>query len=84
MTNFTLSIHIGFFYTFFARFIGCLIIRFISFHSLQHIFSLHAGQLVPYHPHTGEKLVVQWEKMSKSKHNGVDPFEVTEGSFQVY
>ncbi|XP_012885720.1 PREDICTED: probable leucine--tRNA ligase, mitochondrial [Dipodomys ordii] len=31
---------------------------------------------VPVHAQTREKLEVTWEKMSKSKHNGVDPKEV--------
>ncbi|XP_063778496.1 leucine--tRNA ligase, mitochondrial isoform X2 [Pseudophryne corroboree] len=30
------------------------------------------------HAETGEKLQVTWEKMSKSKHNGVDPEEMVE------
>lgn len=29
----------------------------------------------PLHLKTGEKLQVTWEKMSKSKHNGIDPQE---------
>ncbi|XP_044240731.2 leucine--tRNA ligase, mitochondrial isoform X2 [Ursus arctos] len=33
---------------------------------------------VPVHAETKEKLEVTWEKMSKSKHNGVDPEEVVE------
>ncbi|KAK2493004.1 hypothetical protein MC885_009367, partial [Smutsia gigantea] len=33
---------------------------------------------VPVHAKTKEKLEVTWEKMSKSKHNGVDPEEVVE------
>ncbi|KAM7064371.1 leucine--tRNA ligase, mitochondrial isoform 3-T4 [Molossus nigricans] len=33
---------------------------------------------VPVHAQTKEKLEVTWEKMSKSKHNGVDPEEVVE------
>ncbi|CAN2389644.1 Belongs to the class-I aminoacyl-tRNA synthetase family [Pristimantis euphronides] len=32
----------------------------------------------PVHAKTGEKLQVTWEKMSKSKHNGVDPEEMVE------
>lgn len=32
----------------------------------------------PVHADTGEKLQVTWEKMSKSKHNGVDPEEMVE------
>ncbi|XP_072009502.1 leucine--tRNA ligase, mitochondrial isoform X1 [Engystomops pustulosus] len=32
----------------------------------------------PIHAKTGEKLQVTWEKMSKSKHNGVDPEEMVE------
>ncbi|XP_069586258.1 leucine--tRNA ligase, mitochondrial [Ranitomeya imitator] len=32
----------------------------------------------PVHTKTGEKLQVTWEKMSKSKHNGVDPEEMVE------
>lgn len=31
---------------------------------------------VPVHAKTRERLVVTWEKMSKSKHNGADPEEV--------
>ncbi|XP_039935602.1 leucine--tRNA ligase, mitochondrial isoform X2 [Hirundo rustica] len=30
----------------------------------------------PVHLKTGEKLQVAWEKMSKSKHNGIDPEEI--------
>ncbi|XP_075684703.1 leucine--tRNA ligase, mitochondrial [Rhinoderma darwinii] len=30
----------------------------------------------PVHAETGEKLQITWEKMSKSKHNGVDPEEM--------
>lgn len=30
----------------------------------------------PVHRKTGEKLQVAWEKMSKSKHNGIDPEEL--------
>ncbi|KAL0599754.1 putative leucine--tRNA ligase, mitochondrial [Plecturocebus cupreus] len=37
----------------------------------------HGGS-VPVHAKTKEKLEVTWEKMSKSKHNGVDPEEVVE------
>lgn len=37
----------------------------------------HLGS-VPVHAKTKEKLEVTWEKMSKSKHNGVDPEEVVE------
>ncbi|XP_063466979.1 leucine--tRNA ligase, mitochondrial isoform X6 [Symphalangus syndactylus] len=33
---------------------------------------------IPVHAKTKEKLEVTWEKMSKSKHNGVDPEEVVE------
>nr|XP_035951778.1 probable leucine--tRNA ligase, mitochondrial isoform X2 [Halichoerus grypus] len=33
---------------------------------------------VPVHAETKERLEVTWEKMSKSKHNGVDPEEVVE------
>uniref|UniRef100_A0A8D0S7G4 leucine--tRNA ligase n=2 Tax=Sus scrofa TaxID=9823 RepID=A0A8D0S7G4_PIG len=33
---------------------------------------------VPVHVKTREKLEVTWEKMSKSKHNGVDPEDVVE------
>ncbi|XP_036871879.2 leucine--tRNA ligase, mitochondrial isoform X3 [Manis javanica] len=33
---------------------------------------------VPIHAKTKEKLEVTWEKMSKSRHNGVDPEEVVE------
>ncbi|XP_073757160.1 leucine--tRNA ligase, mitochondrial isoform X2 [Callorhinus ursinus] len=33
---------------------------------------------VPVHAETKERLEVTWEKMSKSKHNGVDPEEVIE------
>ncbi|XP_057562078.1 leucine--tRNA ligase, mitochondrial isoform X2 [Hippopotamus amphibius kiboko] len=33
---------------------------------------------VPVHANTREKLEVTWEKMSKSKHNGVDPEDVVE------
>lgn len=33
---------------------------------------------VPVHAQTKEKLEVTWEKMSKSKHNGVDPEEMVE------
>ncbi|XP_059966187.1 leucine--tRNA ligase, mitochondrial isoform X2 [Mesoplodon densirostris] len=33
---------------------------------------------VPVHANTREKLEVTWEKMSKSKHNGVDPEAVVE------
>lgn len=33
---------------------------------------------VPVHVTTREKLEVTWEKMSKSKHNGVDPEDVVE------
>ncbi|XP_036886288.1 probable leucine--tRNA ligase, mitochondrial isoform X2 [Sturnira hondurensis] len=33
---------------------------------------------VPVHTETREELAVTWEKMSKSKHNGVDPEEVVE------
>uniref|UniRef100_A0A7N5JTD0 leucine--tRNA ligase n=1 Tax=Ailuropoda melanoleuca TaxID=9646 RepID=A0A7N5JTD0_AILME len=33
---------------------------------------------VPVHAETKEKLEVTWEKMSKSKHNGVDPEEVVQ------
>ncbi|KAM5313667.1 leucine--tRNA ligase, mitochondrial isoform 2-T3 [Glossophaga mutica] len=33
---------------------------------------------VPVHAETREELEVTWEKMSKSKHNGVDPEEVLE------
>ncbi|XP_053525296.1 leucine--tRNA ligase, mitochondrial isoform X2 [Artibeus jamaicensis] len=33
---------------------------------------------VPVHAETREELAVTWEKMSKSKHNGVDPEEVVE------
>ncbi|XP_076985689.1 leucine--tRNA ligase, mitochondrial isoform X2 [Tamandua tetradactyla] len=33
---------------------------------------------VPIHAKTKEKLEVTWEKMSKSKHNGVDPEKVVE------
>ncbi|XP_032153930.1 probable leucine--tRNA ligase, mitochondrial isoform X2 [Sapajus apella] len=33
---------------------------------------------VPVHAKTKEELEVTWEKMSKSKHNGVDPEEVVE------
>uniref|UniRef100_A0A4W2GPU8 leucine--tRNA ligase n=1 Tax=Bos indicus x Bos taurus TaxID=30522 RepID=A0A4W2GPU8_BOBOX len=32
----------------------------------------------PVHANTGEKLEVSWEKMSKSKHNGVEPEDVVE------
>ncbi|XP_053322981.1 leucine--tRNA ligase, mitochondrial [Spea bombifrons] len=32
----------------------------------------------PRHTETGEKLQITWEKMSKSKHNGVDPEEMVE------
>ncbi|KAE8596996.1 hypothetical protein XENTR_v10016319 [Xenopus tropicalis] len=32
----------------------------------------------PAYLETGEKLLVTWEKMSKSKHNGVDPQEIVE------
>ncbi|XP_053570537.1 leucine--tRNA ligase, mitochondrial isoform X2 [Bombina bombina] len=32
----------------------------------------------PTHTDTGEKLQITWEKMSKSKHNGVDPEEIVE------
>ncbi|NXN95169.1 SYLM protein, partial [Rhinopomastus cyanomelas] len=32
----------------------------------------------PVHRKTGEKLRVTWEKMSKSKHNGIDPEELVE------
>ncbi|XP_066900571.1 leucine--tRNA ligase, mitochondrial isoform X2 [Kogia breviceps] len=33
---------------------------------------------VPVHANTREKLEVTWEKMSKSKHNGVDPEDIVE------
>lgn len=33
---------------------------------------------IPVHAQTREALEVTWEKMSKSKHNGVDPEEVVE------
>nr|KAF6474658.1 leucyl-tRNA synthetase 2, mitochondrial [Rousettus aegyptiacus] len=33
---------------------------------------------VPVHAKTGEKVEVTWEKMSKSKHNGVEPEEAVE------
>lgn len=32
----------------------------------------------PVHAKTKEKLEVTWEKMSKSKHNGVDPEEMVD------
>lgn len=37
---------------------------------------------VPVHSETKEQLEVTWEKMSKSKHNGVDPEEVV-GQFGI-
>ncbi|MEE6513409.1 hypothetical protein FKM82_021015 [Ascaphus truei] len=36
------------------------------------------GDSGPTHAQTGEKIQVTWEKMSKSKHNGVDPEEMVE------
>lgn len=40
-------------------------------------FNVYKGA-EPVHADTGEKLQVTWEKMSKSKHNGVDPEEMVE------
>ncbi|RXN25769.1 putative leucine--tRNA mitochondrial [Labeo rohita] len=44
--------------------------------AVSHMFSLAGPE--PVQRDTGSQLQVTWEKMSKSKHNGLDPQEVVQ------
>ena len=58
--------------------IECIFIEPVQTRAHRTNVSLSCPGPVPVHTETREELVVMWEKMSKSKHNGVDPEEVVE------